>query len=67
MIGFITFVLAFAISGLFFRAFKGSTYRDSNSGRFKAQNLWRLFVAFGLAWFIALINPIDIERIEAGH
>lgn len=67
MIGFITFVLAFAILGLFFRAFKGSTYRDSSSGRFKAQNLWRLFVAFGMAWFIALINPIDIERIDAGH
>jgi len=67
MIGFITFILAFAILGLFLRAFKASTYRDTDGGRFKAQNLWRLFVALGFAWFLALINPIDIERIDAGH
>lgn len=67
MIGFITFAITFGILGLVLRAFKSSTYRDSESGNFKAQNLWRIFAALGLAWFISLINPIDIERIDAGH
>ena len=67
MIGFISFILAFAIIGLFLRAFKQETYRDKEGGRFKAGNLWRLFVTVALAWIIALINPIDVERIDAGH
>src|SRR4030095_5458675 len=67
MIGFITFILSFAIIGLFLRAFKPGTYRDTQSGKIKAGNLWRLFATVGLAWIVALINPIDIERIDAGH
>src|SRR5688572_12728870 len=67
MIGFITFILAFAITGMFLRAFKTDTYRDGEEGRFKALNLWRIFAAVGLAWIIALINPINMERIDAGH
>jgi hypothetical protein len=67
MIGFITFLLVFFITGLFLKAFKASTYRDPEDGRFKAKNLWRLFATVGIAWLVAIINPIDIERIDAGH
>ncbi len=66
MIGFITFILAFIILGLFLNVFRKNTYADEN-GRFKSRNLWRLFTAFTIALFIAAINPIDVERIDAGH
>lgn len=67
MIGFITFLLAFAILGVVLQAFRRGTYRNEETGRFKTKNLWRLLAALGGAWLIALVNPIDIERIDAGH
>ena len=67
MIGFITFLLAFLILGLVLQAFRSGTYRDEQTRKFRAKNLWRLLAALGGAWVIALINPIDIERIDAGH
>jgi hypothetical protein len=67
MIGFITFILAFAIIGVILQAFRASLYRDAVTKKFKAKNLWRLLLAFFIAWFIAIINPIDVERIDAGH
>jgi hypothetical protein len=67
MIGFITFILAFALLGLLLQVFRPGTYRDADTKKFKTRNLWRLFVALIAAWFIAIINPIDVERIDAGH
>ena len=67
MIGLVTFVLAFALLGLVLQAFRPGTYRDPETKNFKTRNLWRLFVALIGAWFIAIINPIDVERIDAGH
>jgi hypothetical protein len=67
MIGFITFVLAFIIIGLILGVFRPSTYKDPGNGRFKAKNLWRVIAAVFGAWVIAIINPIDVERIDAGH
>ncbi|MET0394764.1 MAG: SPFH domain-containing protein [Chitinophagaceae bacterium] len=67
MIGLITFLLAFLILGLVLQAFRSGTYRDEQTRKFRAKNLWRLLAALGGAWIIALINPIDIERIDAGH
>ena len=66
MIGLISFILAFIIVGLSLHVFRKSTYSDED-GRFKTRNLWRLFTAFAIALFIAAINPIDVERIDAGH
>ena len=65
MIGLITFLLVFSIAGLFLKAFRSGTYRDEESGRFLAKNLWRLFVAVGIAWVATVINPINVERIDA--
>jgi regulator of protease activity HflC (stomatin/prohibitin superfamily) len=67
MIGFITFVLLFIIAGLLLQVFRRNTYRDPETGRFNARGLWRIFATFGIAWIGALINPIDMERIDAGH
>jgi hypothetical protein len=67
MIGFITFLLVFIVAGLFLQAFRKSIYRDPNTGRFRANNLWRIFAAVAIAWVAALINPINVERIDAGH
>jgi SPFH domain / Band 7 family len=67
MIGLITFILAFLILGFIFQAFRASAYRDGENGKFKPKNLWRILVTLFAAWFIALINPVDIERIDAGH
>jgi hypothetical protein len=67
MIGFITFVLTFLIAGLILQAFRKNTYRDPETGRFRANSLWRIIAAVVIAWFVALFNPIDIERIDAGH
>lgn len=67
MIGFIAFLIAFFVLGLVLQVFRPSTYRDSGTGKLKVRNIWRLFAAIFGAWIIALINPINVERIDAGH
>jgi hypothetical protein len=67
MIGFVTFVIVLLIAGMILQAFRPGLYRDPETGQFKARNLWRLFLSIAIAWIAALINPIDIERIDAGH
>lgn len=67
MIGFITFILGLIVIGIFLGAFRPSNYKNSQSGRFRAKGLWRPILTVFIAWVIALINPIDIERIDAGH
>lgn len=67
MIGLITFILALLIIGLVLGVFRPSTYRDPQTGRFKGKSLWRPILTVFAAWMLALINPIDIERIDAGH
>jgi hypothetical protein len=63
--GIITFILAFLITGVILRAFRTDTYRD-NGGRIKKAGFWRLIATVGIACILSLINPIDIERIDAG-
>ncbi|MBC7950105.1 MAG: hypothetical protein H7Y42_19635 [Chitinophagaceae bacterium] len=66
MIGIITFLIAFVIIGLSLQAFRRSSYKDT-TGRSRLKGSWRLLVAFLLALLVAAINPIDVERIDAGH
>ena len=66
MIGLIFFVFAFVIVSLILQAFKMQSYRDSQ-GRFRFASLWRPVAALILALIIAAINPVNIERIDAGH
>src|SRR5687768_9721150 len=67
MIGIITFVLAFVILGLVLGIFRRDIYRDSNTGRVKTKMIGKLIMAMAIAFILALINPIDMQRIDAGH
>src|SRR5215203_4461883 len=66
MIGLFFFILSFIIFGLFLGVFRKSTY-FLEGGRFRAVNLWRLITVVLIAIIISAINPIEIERIDAGH
>jgi hypothetical protein len=66
MIGLIAFLIAFIISGIILRAFKRGTY-VSEEGRLRGTNIWRPLVAALIGFIVATINPIDMERIDAGH
>jgi SPFH domain / Band 7 family len=66
MISTIVFFLALFITGLFFGVFKKSTYFNED-GKFKATALFKPLIAFVIALVISAINPIDVERIDAGH
>jgi len=66
MIGFFFFVVSFLIFGLIFQIFRRTVYVRED-GRLKASSFWRPVLALILALFVATINPIDVERIDAGH
>ena len=66
MISFVFFLIAFIIVSLVLLVFRRSTYVGPD-GRFRTGNLWRPIVAVFLALLITVINPIDVERIDAGH
>jgi hypothetical protein len=67
MIGIITFLLAFVIVGIFLGIFRKDIYRDASTGRIKPRSIGRLITTLGIAFILALINPINVERIDAGH
>jgi hypothetical protein len=66
MISFIFFIVALLIAGMFLGIFKKSSYVLEN-GRFRAVAIVRLVIAVFIAFVIVGINPVDIERIDAGH
>lgn len=66
MIGLITFILLFAIIGTILGVFRKSAYRD-DAGRIRPKAIGRLITALGVAFIGMLINPINVERIDAGH
>jgi SPFH domain / Band 7 family len=66
MISLIVFVLAAIVAGLFFGILKKSTYVNED-GRFKPVSLIRAVAVMVIAFIIVAINPINVERIDAGH
>jgi regulator of protease activity HflC (stomatin/prohibitin superfamily) len=66
MISLIVFVLAAIVAGLFFGILKKSTYVNED-GRFKPVSLVRAVAVMLIAFIIVAINPINVERIDAGH
>jgi regulator of protease activity HflC (stomatin/prohibitin superfamily) len=66
MIGFFFFIVAFLIFGLVFHVFSRRIYVRED-GRLKTVSFWRPLIALILALVVAAINPIDVERIDAGH
>ena len=65
MISLILFVFAFFICGLFFGLFKKNTYTEN--GKFKGASIAKLFTVLAISLVIVMANPVDIERIDAGH
>ena len=66
MISFVIFLLALFILSFVFQLFRRRVYFD-DTGKFRVVSIWRPVVVFALALFITVINPIDVERIDAGH
>ncbi len=66
MISLIFFIVALLIAGMFLGIFKKSSYVLEN-GRFRAISIVKLVIAVFIAFIIVAINPVDIERIDAGH
>ncbi|MBC7935350.1 MAG: hypothetical protein H7Y86_08360 [Rhizobacter sp.] len=66
MISFILFVLAFFLAAVFLGVFKRSNYRDV-SGKIKGGGFLRPVGAFLIAFILVAINPVNVERIDAGH
>jgi hypothetical protein len=66
MISTVVFLVTLFIAGLFLGAFKKSTYFHEN-GSFKPASLFKPVLAVIIALVVTTINPIDVERIDAGH
>lgn len=65
MISLVFFVISFLVIGLLLGVFRKSTY--SASGKFKSIAIVRPLLAAFLAVVVVIINPVDVERIDAGH
>lgn len=61
----IVFVFSFIIAGVMLQIFKKDSYLDENK-TFKIFKVKKLLLALGIAIFAVIINPIDVERIDAG-
>lgn len=66
MISLLFFVLTFLIMGLLTGVFRGKTYAGAD-GRFKAAGLIRAAAVILISFIVVAVNPIDVERIDAGH
>lgn len=66
MIALVVFIIAFLIAGSILQAFKRTTYVN-DFGKLKPTGVMRTAGAALLALIIVVINPINVERIDAGH
>ena len=66
MISFLLFMASFLLVGFVLGVFRRSRYIDGE-GRFKFPSLLMTFLAIGISLVVVAINPIDVERIDAGH
>lgn len=61
----IVFVITFLIAGIILQIFKKNSYYDEHNS-FKIFKAKKLLLALGIAFVVVIINPIDVERIDAG-
>lgn len=66
MISAIIFVFTFLLAGLLLGIFKKQTYVNETR-KIRIAGIMRAILAFFIAIIVVAINPIDIERIDAGH
>jgi regulator of protease activity HflC (stomatin/prohibitin superfamily) len=65
MISLVLFVIAFFTIGILLGVFRKNTYSDG--AKFKSTGLIKVLGAALLAIIVVMVNPIDVERIDAGH
>jgi regulator of protease activity HflC (stomatin/prohibitin superfamily) len=66
MISLFVFIVSFLIVGLLLGAFRKSKY-VSETGGIKFSSILVPIAAVIISLIVAAINPIDVERIDAGH
>ena len=66
MISTILFLLLFCIVALIIGAFRKKHY-TTEAGRFRLAGLIRPLAAFLITLVLVAVNPINVERIDAGH
>jgi hypothetical protein len=66
MISFVIFIIVFLLLSLIFQLCRRNNYFNED-GQFRFVSIWRPVLVIFLSFFIILINPIDVERIDAGH
>ena len=66
MISVVLFILVFLLAAVFLGVFRGSNYRDV-SGKVKGGSFLRVIAALAIAFLVVIINPVNVERIDAGH
>ncbi len=66
MISLVVFLLAFLVAAIFLGIFKKAAYNTAGSG-FKFSGVLRIVGALMIAIVLMAINPVNIERIDAGH
>jgi len=66
MISLLVFIVALLIAAALLHVFKKSTYYNEN-GRLRMTGILRPVAAFIIALVLVAINPVNIERIDAGH
>ena len=66
MISIVIFVFAFLLAAAFLGVFKKQTYSTGNNG-FRFTGVLRPAAALFIALVVVLANPVNMERIDAGH
>ena len=66
MIPLVVFIIAFLIAGIVLHTFRRTTYVNE-SGKLKVSGVLRTAAAVFIAIIAVAINPINVERIDAGH
>ena len=65
MISLFVFIFSFLIAAFILGIFKRSTYWGT--GKFNVSAMIRPIIAVVISFVIVMINPVDVERIDAGH
>lgn len=66
MISLFVFLITALLAAVLLGVFRKSAYTLTN-GRFNAMAILKIFAVIVIAFVFMLINPINVERIDAGH
>ncbi len=66
MISLVVFIVTFLIAAIFLGIFRKAAY-DTAAGRSKFSGVLRIIGALLIAVILMAVNPVNVERIDAGH